>query len=433
MNDLPSIYAIDFGTSNSLLAAANASRVFAPIPLDPQSKNDKTILRSIVYFPEGPSRAYVGSEALASYIDHGLEGRFLRSLKRHLATRDFRGTMIGNRKVTLDELIAIPLRTMRERANRHFGVDIRRAVLGRPARFSLDDADDDLAEARLRVAATLAGFEDVTFLPEPVAAAYQFQSAVSDKPTGRTDCIAMVCDFGGGTSDYTLLRVAKGRTFQRDDVLGVGGVPLAGDAFDACIMRGFLLHHFGGDVTYQVPLGQNVLTMPNVIKEQLCSPAHLSVLRRPDLAEFLRNVSSWSLGPTDKTCMEQLQTLVDDALGFQLFEHIEGCKRALSEQETAVCTFDYPGIDVHEEIAQVAFRTKAQSSLEQILEPIAECLAQGSLHAADVDLVCCTGGTARMPLVAEGIRKAFPKAEIRQFESFHAVVLGLANFASTIA
>ena len=167
MSDLPTLYAIDFGTSNSLLAAASHDRVFDPVPLDAEAA-DPTILRSILCFPDAGG-VFVGVEALRQFIEHGAEGRLLRSIKHHLGSRSFRGTVIRGRLVSAEELVGALLRQMRVRADAFFGAEVRRVLLGRPVHF--DGEDDAFAEARLRKAAEVAGFEEVHFLPEPVAAA----------------------------------------------------------------------------------------------------------------------------------------------------------------------------------------------------------------------------------------------------------------------
>jgi hypothetical chaperone protein len=422
----PTIYAIDFGTSNSLLAAANQDTVFAPAPVDAHAE-DPTILRSILYFPHA-KRCFVGQEALSQYVEHGQEGRLLRSLKRHLPSRGFRGTYIDDRPVLIEDLVAVILRELRERANAHFGVDVKRAVLGRPARFSLQDDDDDFAERRLRSAAQRAGFDELHFLPEPVAAAQEFRQAF--KREGEH--LVVVCDFGGGTSDFTVLRISE-RPFHRDDVLAIGGVPLAGDALDASIMRRHVAKHFGAEVSYRVPLGNNVLTMPKHVIEQLCSPAHLSILRRPDIAEFLRNVRSWSLGETDQSKLDQLNTLVDDALGFQLFEVIEGAKKRLSREDEAPIEFLYPDIEVRDAIARQSFETAAEQPMDSILGCLDETVASAGIDPKKVDLVCCTGGTAKVPRIAREIARRFGQEHLFEFANFHAVVLGLAQHARTLA
>ncbi len=422
----PSIYAIDFGTSNSLVAAANAETIFPPIPLDPDAP-DPTILRSILYFPNA-QRFHVGEAALAQYVENGLEGRLLRSLKRHLPSRSFRGTFIDERPMQVEDLVAVLLREMRKRANTHFATDVTRVVLGRPARFATSDADDDFAERRLRSAAERAGFDDVTFLPEPVAAAREFRAAFRGEASGHV----LVCDFGGGTSDFTVMRLGD-RPFERGDVLAIGGVAIAGDALDASIMRSHVARNFGADVAYRVPMGNNVLRMPAQIVEQLCSPAHLSILRRPDVAEFLRNVRTWALGPDEREQLDRLKTLVDDALGFQLFEVIERAKRKLSDQDVASVDFVYPGIDVHEDVTRDGFEGAADKAAQAILGCLDDTVERSGVGRAGIDVVCCTGGTAKVPLLAREIAARFGPEKLHDFKSFHSVVQGLAHHARSLA
>ncbi len=143
MSELPTLYAIDFGTSNSLLAAANRDRVFEPVPLDPLA-SDPTVLRSILCFPDAGG-VYAGGEALRQFVEHGAEARLLRSIKRHLGSRSFRGTVIRGRLVSAEQLVGALLRQMRERADAHFGAEVRRVLLGRPVHF--DGEDDGEAEA----------------------------------------------------------------------------------------------------------------------------------------------------------------------------------------------------------------------------------------------------------------------------------------------
>ena len=151
-------------------------------------------------------------------------------MKKHLPSRTFLGTSIDERPMTLEDLIGLMLREMRARANRHFDADVRRVVLGRPARFSDDPDDDAFAQERLERAAKIAGFEEVRFLAEPVAAAREYRRLA------QTGSVALVADFGGGTSDFTILKLEPGE-LKAADVLAIGGVAVAGDALDAGIMR----------------------------------------------------------------------------------------------------------------------------------------------------------------------------------------------------
>ena len=420
---VPEMYAIDFGTSNSLLAAANRHAVCEPIPLDPAAQ-DPTVFRSILLFSDDGQWSF-GTGALNEYIAQGLRGRFIRSVKRFLPMASFSDTRIGTRKVLLEELVGMFLREMRTRANTHFGRDVKRVMMGRPARFSDDDELDALAESRLRRAAQFAGFEEIHFCPEPLAAAYDFGST---SPGART---FLVADFGGGTSDYTVARLDPAQADSLE-VLALGGVAQAGDAFDGSLMRNGIADHFGARVRYQVPFGSNWLEMPTPLMERLCSPADICLLARRDVLEFLRGVRSGSSSEADKLHVDQLTCLIEDGLGFQLFEAIEHEKRELSQHEAALFRFEYPGIDISENFTRARFETASAKVSSSILTRLDETLARAHLTPHDIDSVCSTGGTAKVPVIKHGLEERFGAQKLQALSSFHAVIHGLAERAKLL-
>ncbi len=181
-------------------------------------------------------RSMTGPAAIEHYLEAEKKGRLIQSLKSYLPSKTLTGTSIFGRHWTVERLISQMLTDLRESAERQFGVEIRQALVGRPVRFvgAETDEDDAYAVSRLSEAFRAAGFEQVEFEFEPVAAAYAYESGLDH------DELILIGDFGGGTSDFSLLRVgpgvrARGRT--ASDMLGVSGVPLAGDAFDARIVR----------------------------------------------------------------------------------------------------------------------------------------------------------------------------------------------------
>jgi hypothetical chaperone protein len=420
---VPEMYAIDFGTSNSLLAAANRNEVCSPIPLDERAQ-DPSVFRSILFYSDDGAWSY-GAGALSEYVAQGMRGRFIRSIKRFLPIASFSDTRIGSRKVLLEELIGMFLREMRTRANAHFGCDVRRVMLGRPARFSDDDQADALAEARLRNAAGFAGFEDIHFCPEPLAAAYDFGTS---KPGANT---FLVADFGGGTSDYTVARLDPAR---RDalEVLAIGGVAQAGDAFDGALMRHGIAEHFGSRVRYQVPFGSNWLEMPSPLMERLCSPADICWLARGDVLEFLRGVRAGSSSEEDKRHVDQLLILIEDSLGFQIFEAIEQQKRELSTHESATFVFEYPGIDIRENMTRERFETASARVSSSILDRLDQTLSRAGIRASDIDRVCSTGGTAKVAVIRHGLEARFGADKLQALSSFHAVIQGLAERARSL-
>lgn len=424
-----SVYAIDFGTSNSILGFAGGASASARfIPLDPQAR-EPTILRSLLYFPSA-SQVFFGQEAVREFAARDQVGRFIRSIKRQLPSRTFVGTFVDNRPFNLEDLIAVFLGEMRRRANAAVGEDVTRVVLGRPARFAPDEADDRFAQGRLEQAARLAGFKEILFFPEPVAAAFGYSGGAGTGAESRGELI-LAADYGGGTSDFTVYRMS-GTTFRPEDVLSMGGVSLAGDALDASLMRERVSLHFGTGVQYRVPFGSNVLTMPRNLMERICHPAEISLLRRQDTYEFLKNVKQWSLGDEDQAKMERLFTLLNDQLGFPLFEKIEGTKRGLSDAPQATFAFDYPGIEIEEQVTRREFEDYAQDALGKIDAALEETLVGAGIPAAQISRVLCTGGTGRVAWIRKSLERRFGAEKILDLDPFTGVASGLLSRAREV-
>ena len=314
------------------------------------------------------------------------------------------------------------LRNLRERANAVVGADVRSAVLGCPARFSDEPGAHELALSRLERAAKLAGFTEIALCEEPVAAALDCAHQ-----TERQELV-VVLDLGGGTSDFTVARLGSGRA----DVLSVGGVAVAGDALDGSLMRSSIAPYFGANVRYRRQFGENVLGFPRPLLEKLCSPAELCLLDRRDTLGFLREIRSSSLGDADRLCMDRLLCLVEDRLGFRLFESIDATKRALSDDEVAPFRFDYPSIDLNFPVESRGFEAAVAPVLERILSRLDETLTAAGISAPDVDRVYCTGGTARVPAFLRAVSARFGPDKVRQVSTFHAVIQGLAERARSL-
>jgi hypothetical chaperone protein len=419
----PTIFAIDFGTSNSLLAAAAPGHVFDPVALDPAA-SDPTVMRSALYFAS-LEEATFGAGAVKALVANGFRGRLIRSIKRHLPSRSFTATRIGERNVTIEQLIGVFLRVMRERACRVFDVEVTRAVLGRPARFSNVPEEDTLAEERLRRAAEHAGFSEVSFCPEPVAAAYDFASDLSEPRT------VLVADLGGGTSDFTLVRMdAEG--FRPEDVLSVGGVAVAGDAVDGALVRTVVAPELGAKTHYRVPFGSNVMPMPADLIELLCSPADLTLVDRAVVLRRLADIARGSVDASEADKLDKFSVIVEDGVGFDLYESVETAKRELSDKDQVALRFDYPGAELDLGVKRGELERSAQGPVQRILDSLRDTLRAGQLSHADVDILCLTGGTSRMPLMEQALRDALPNANVRRLKSFHSVVHGLSRHAERL-
>ncbi|MEK2646701.1 Hsp70 family protein [Bdellovibrio sp. BCCA] len=415
-----SFLSIDFGTSNSLVGAFHQGQRYEALAVDPKAP-DSTMMRTLLYFPN-PDLCYYGSEAIEQYIEQDMEGRLFRSFKSHLPNQNYLGTVLDNRILTLENLIGVFLLELKKRAEKILNAPIEKAVIGRPARYSMDAVSDGFALHRMQKAATFAGFKEVQFVPEPLAAAFDYRRQLNSEKT------VLIGDFGGGTSDFTLIKL-RPEGFAKEDVLAIDGCPLAGDALDSVFMSHRLNEYFGAKSRYRLPMGSNVLTMPFGVTQRLNHPAHIVHLKEKDTYEFIREVKKCSLTKKDADAVERLFTLIEDQQIFPFFEHIEKTKRALSMADQTQFEFDYPGLEITEPFSISQFVGWAEATKEKIFAALDECLKSAGISSEKVDLVCLTGGTAKVPFIQKELEKRFGANKLQTQAHFHSVLSGLTESA----
>lgn len=414
-------HAVDFGTSNSLLSFVASDGSITPVPLD---INQNKVLRSLLYTPE-KNKWYFGLEAIQEYVHHEGEGRFFRSIKKFLPEPSYTGTEVFNRKLNISDLVAVFLAEMRKRANKLTGTEVEKIVLGRPALYSLDREHDQLAQDRMKTAALQAGYKEVIFCPEPIAAGLDYSSQADREK------IVLIADFGGGTSDFTLMKVKKGH-YSQEDILGLSGIFVAGDVLDGVMMKDFIAPHFGSEFEYKLPGGNNVLNFPRNLLKKICSPAHITHLRERDTWEFLQHINKFALSGEDQKKMENLFTLVELQLGFPLFHEIEKTKIKLSSDKAADFIYDNHTINITQSITSASYTTSVTPPITEIMETMMEVFKQSGLNPTQVDQVVLTGGTSQFPLIQKGLVDVFGKDKISEHNIYQSVVNGLARYATTL-
>lgn len=418
------VLAIDYGTSNSLVAATDTTVTTPPLKIDPLAP-DPTVFRSVLYFPHG-DLCFYGQKAIDEYGERQAEGRLVRSVKKYLPSESFIGSWIDNRMVRLEDLIGYFLLEMRKRACEALGLDVRRALIGRPAKFSDDPVKDKLAEHRLQKAAAFAGFQSVDFLPEPLAAAFELRKSLKETKT------VLVVDLGGGTSDFTVIRIGP-EAFRASDVLSIGGISVAGDVIDGDFMRASVAPYLGSKVKYRVPMGRNVLEMPRSLLDHICSPADIAQLQRSDYLHFFRSVRDWSVRDEDRENLNRLFTIVEDSQGFSLFESIDQTKRGFGSSDVSHFKFDYPDAEIEFDIVRPDYDAQIGASAEKILAVLDETLKSSGLVSDKIDIVYCTGGTSKLRAIQGGLRRRFAPEKIVGHNYFHSVIEGLAARAAELA
>ena len=416
---------IDFGTTNSAIARVIAGDEveLATFPLEGALTD---AYRSLLYLEQFKERgrstvkSWTGPAGIERYLAADAKGRLIQSLKSFLSSRLLESTEIFGKRHTVEELIARILRDLREHAELQFGVHITAAIVGRPVRFvgSSDDSDDDFAQGRLRRAFELAGFEGVEFEMEPVAAAHYYESTLDH------DELIMIGDFGGGTSDFSLIRVGPGvrrRGRQPADLLGNAGVGLAGDAFDAKIIRHLVAPELGWGS--EIRSGNKTLPVPSWLYAKLERWHYLSFLRARDVMNLLRSIRTQALEP-DK--IETLIHLIDDDLGYQLHRAVQTVKCALSAAATAEFHFKAPGIDIQAAVERRDFEDWIAEELEKIEMCVDALLAETRVDPKEVDMVFLTGGSSFVPAVRRIFESRFGAKRLRHGSEFTSVAQGLA-------
>lgn len=413
-------YAIDFGTTNSLLSFVENKNNKKILDLD-NLNEDASILRSIMYYPKEGEPSF-GQNAIKKYVDESGEGRFLRSIKKYLPTESFTGTIINNKFYSIEELIGRFLKEMKGRADEITGKDVTRVVLGRPAKFSQDKDKDKLAQNRLENAAKIAGFNKIDFCPEPLAAAYEFKKTVKDEK------LLLVVDLGGGTSDFTVIKIHPG-DYKSSDVLSIGGVAVAGNILDGCIMGEKIAPYLGSKVKYKFPMSNNILEMPANIKLNLMSPADIVLMSRKDIMKFLQEVKKCTFTDLDQEHLENLFCLISENQGFAIYEEIEKCKREVCLNGDYKFVYEQEGISIRESLNYSEFLAVTKNKIDQIFDELKNVLSMAQVSPEQIDLICCTGGTSKVPEVADRLVEIFGENKIQTFKNFHSVIHGLAERA----
>jgi hypothetical chaperone protein len=417
---------IDFGTTNSSIArAGHAGEI--ELAQFPYAGGVTEAYRSLLYLDKviegGTSRikSWSGPAAIEEYLAAETKGRLVQSLKSFLTSRSLRSTEVFGRRMSLEELIARILRDLREKAERQFGAKISGAVVGRPVRFvgAEKEEDSDFAEERLTAAFRLAGYESVTFELEPVAAAHYYESTLDH------DELILIGDFGGGTSDFSLLHVGpsirkRGRT--PADLLGNSGVGLAGDAFDARIVRNLVSPALGRGSSAR-SMNKVLPAVPNWVFARLERWHHLSFLRTASVLNMLNSSRAEAFEPEK---IEALLHLIREDLGYELHRAVQKVKRELSENLAAPFRFSDGVIEIHAMVARADFEEWIAEELAQIEACVDSLIAASGVGPGEVDMVFLTGGSSFVPAVRRIFELRFGAARIRTGNEFTSVARGLA-------
>jgi hypothetical chaperone protein len=405
---------IDFGTTNSAVALAGRDGQARLATLPGPGGAAATTWRTVLHFEPDHGEARAGAPAIDRYLEVEGEGRLVQSLKSHLASASFTSTTILGRTWPLEALVAEFLRQLRGAVAVELG---RRAVIGRPVRYwGATDADDEArALARMGAALAGAGFDEVVFEFEPAAAAARYAERLDHQE------LILVADFGGGTSDFSLVRVGPGLVAGAPGtLLGAAGVGIGGDSFDARVIDARVAPALGRGSSYRDELGA-ATPVPAWLYTRLRRWHHLSFLKAPDTMRLLDRLARGALEPVR---IGRLVRLVRDDLGLPLHQAVERAKLALSagpESELEVAA-----LGLRTPIARAELEAWIAAELAAIDELVAGLLARAGVAAGDVDRVFATGGSSLVPAVRRSLADRFGPDKLVGGDELTSVARGLA-------
>ncbi len=430
---------IDFGTSNSGVAVYDGGRVRV-LPVDPKNVLPE-VIKTVLYITKD-YRAYLGQEAVETYyrdnvnrqrryvkqwageieyrgadlfymrdifvyVDELKPGRLLQYLKTALRKDNYKGTQIFERYYSVGDLAQTYLSLLKKRAEDVLGETIHAVTLGRPVKFSESPELDSKAQETLREAAHEAGFKEVDFELEPIAAALDYEQSISQPQN------VVIFDFGGGTLDIAVMRLGDAKSRQ---VYASGGVDIAGSDFDRAIIEKRMLQHFGfGKVKHHPEIMQMIEAVPDwMALPEMGTPINKNILDKAIQAK---------VAPVR---LKALEHLIYNDLAFTFYNRVEAGKIALSNDGATVITLEDKEISLWELYTRSQFESDIYHYLVDVEKVLLDTIAKSGLDVEQIDAVVKTGGSSNIPLFTGMLGRLFGAEKVKESNAFSSVVAGLA-------
>jgi hypothetical chaperone protein len=430
---------IDFGTSNSGVAVYDGQRVRL-LPVDPKNVIPE-VIKTVLYITRD-YRPSIGQEAVEHYyrdnvnrqrrfvkqwageidvygadmhyvrdiyvyVDELKPGRLLQYLKTALRKEGYGGTQIFERYYTVGDLAQTYLSLLKKRAEDVIGEPIHAVTLGRPVKFSESPERDHKAQETLQNAAHEAGFKEVDFELEPIAAALDYEQSIHEPQN------VVIFDFGGGTLDIAVMRLGEPN---KRKVYASGGVDIAGSDFDRAIIEKRMLSHFGyGRVKYH----PEIMEMIHAIPDWMALPE----LGTPINKNILDKAIHTGTAPIQ---LKALQGLIYNDLAFTFYNRVEAGKIALSNNGATIISLEDKEIALWELYTRHQFETDILHYLVEVEKVLLETVAKSGLEPGAIDAVVKTGGSSNIPLFTEMLTRIFGAEKVKESNAFTSVVAGLA-------
>lgn len=401
---------LDFGTSNTTLGT-----LVGHAPVLTELEAGHTTIPSAIFYEQGHA-VLIGRKAIEAYVE-GAPGRLMRSLKSVLGTALIdETTRVGRERASFRDVIAYYLSVVKRRAELAVGRELRHVVHGRPVHFVDNAPDSDRkAEQTLRDIAREIGFDDVTFQFEPIAAALDYERQISEER------IALIADIGGGTSDFSIIRLSPERHRKADrksDILANDGVRIGGTDFDRQLSLGIVMPLFG----HGSEMKRAELNAPSSYFHDLATWSSINTMYDQKVIAQVRQVRYEAAEPE---LFDRLLRVLDEQRGHTLAMEVEDAKIVLSDKRQTAISLAWVKPDLSTAVARADLVRHTGQLADSIAARIEICLEQARIAAAEIEVVFLTGGSVQLAHVRNAIIKVVPAAQLIEGDTFGAVGKGL--------
>ncbi|PLP59447.1 heat-shock protein [Mesorhizobium loti] len=408
----PAFGGIDFGTSNSTVGVIENGR-----PHLVALEDSNVTLPSAIFFNFEDGNTLFGRRAIADYTD-SVEGRLMRALKSVLGSSlAHEKTRIQARTLAFTDIIGLFVAHLKAQLDRHAGQPVENVVLGRPVRFvDEDDAADAEAQNQLEKAARKQGFKHIDFQFEPIAAALDYEHTLNREE------LALIVDMGGGTSDFSIVRVSPERSTASDrkgDILANRGVHIGGTDFDRLLSIAHVMPELG----YLTQTKDGKRNLPAGYFVDLATWQRINLLYTPKAKLDLRQIR-YEAARVD--LVDRLIEVVEHRFGHALATKVERAKIALTDLEETTVDLALPGATFSAELTKQGLENTIRNEVGRVTQTVADTLADAGVKPADITAVFLTGGSTAIPLARRSILELVPDAKVVQGDAFGSVGLGLA-------
>lgn len=409
---------LDFGTTNTVIAVADSNGI-AEVLTFPKDDAMMSAYRSVLCFwkdgNKGHRNVESGPWAMDRFIDDPHNCRFLQSFKSFAASKSFTDTPVYGTRFKFEDLLRTFLETLAERLGDRLPSKGNKVIVGRPVMFAGYKPDEELAMARYEKALRDFGFTDIHYVYEPVAAAYFYAQKLT------SDSTVLVADFGGGTSDFSIVNFNVGDDGLTSTPLSQVGLGIAGDTFDYRIIDNVVSPKLGKRDSYK-SFGK-LLPIPNHYYANFARWNTLFLMNSPTTLRELHELASQAVNPD---ALNDFIEMIEGDYGFELYRVISNLKASLSSEQTSNLNFKAENFHIEASVARSDFENWIAEDMQAISDSVDTAVQNAGLEFKDIDRVFLTGGTSFVPAIKTMFSGRFEHAHVSSSNQFDSIATGLA-------